>query len=134
MILQVKFCWYFLSMKNNFSDSNLEYTYVLYIFWYIFDNIMYYLDQLTCILVNLERLADLGIVIEMNFLATTCETFHSFRIDIVCKKQSCKPWFSRPVQNTRHLQYKYKRVKVSVLKSFKKITCHMGFIICSFHS
>ena len=35
----------------------------------IFDNIMYYLDQLTCILVNLERLADLGIVIEMNFLA-----------------------------------------------------------------
>ena len=30
---------------------------------------MYYLDQLTCILVNLERLADLGIVIEMNFLA-----------------------------------------------------------------
>ena len=29
---------------------------------------MYYLDQLTCILVNLERLADLGIVIEMNFL------------------------------------------------------------------
>ena len=30
---------------------------------------MYYLHQLTCILVNLERLADLGIVIEMNFLA-----------------------------------------------------------------